>query len=308
MMAKRPSAGLILVSGLINLETTLRVERFPLAYEPIRFPFFGIQTAVAGVGYNLTKALTTLGRTAQLQALIGRDWVGEVVRETAAQEGLPTEGLHSLLAATAQSVILYDETGRRMIHTDLKDAQEQSFPPELFSPALESCELAVLGNINWSRPFLAIARQLGKPIAADVHTIADLEDEYNRDFMAAADVLFMSDERLPMSPEEWARAIFNRYGAEIVAIGLGGEGALLAVRSDGFMERIPAVYTRPVVNTVGAGDALFAAFLDGYSRNGDPYAAMQRAMIFASYKIGAAGAAQGFLTAAELDDWAAGLL
>jgi ribokinase len=165
-----------------------------------------------------------LGRTAQSQALLGQDWVGEVVRQTAAQEGLPTEGLHSLLAATAQSVILYDETGRRMIHTDLKDAQERPFPPDLFIPALAGCDLAVLGNINWSRPFLTIARRLGKPIAADVHTIGDLDDEYNRDFMAAADILFMSDEKLATSPEEWARAIFNRYAAEIVVIGLGGAG------------------------------------------------------------------------------------
>jgi ribokinase len=57
MAAERPSGGRILVSGLINLETTLRVEQFPLAYEPVRFPFFGVQTAVAGVGYNL------IGRT-----------------------------------------------------------------------------------------------------------------------------------------------------------------------------------------------------------------------------------------------------
>ena len=52
------------VAGLINLETTLAIDGFPLAYFPARYPFFGIQTTVSGVGYNLAKALHTPGRMA----------------------------------------------------------------------------------------------------------------------------------------------------------------------------------------------------------------------------------------------------
>ena len=40
----------ILVSGLINVETTLRVDDFALDYEPVRYPFFGIKSSVSGVG------------------------------------------------------------------------------------------------------------------------------------------------------------------------------------------------------------------------------------------------------------------
>ena len=36
----------ILVSGLINIETTLRVEGFPIGYSPVRYPFFGINSTV----------------------------------------------------------------------------------------------------------------------------------------------------------------------------------------------------------------------------------------------------------------------
>lgn len=303
MNGQQPLAERILVSGLINLETTLRVDQFPLTYEPVRFPIFGVQTSVAGVGYNIAKALTALGRQLDLQTLVGQDWVGEVVRQTADREKLPTAGIHPLAPATAQSVILYDPSGQRMIHTDLKDIQERPFPPELFLPALTGCDLAILANINWNRPYLAVARRLGKLVATDVHTIADLDDAYNREFMAAADILFMSDEKLPLPPEAWVQALQDRYGTAVLVIGLGSKGALLAVRADGFCERIPAVYTRPVVSTVGAGDALFAAFVHAYSLSGDPYAAIRQAMVFASYKIGATGAADGFLTAAELAGW-----
>jgi acarbose 7IV-phosphotransferase len=143
-------------------------------------------------------------------------------------------------------------------------------------------------------------RQAGKMVATDVHTIQSLDDEYNRDFIQAADILFMSDEALPCSPEEWARQIWNRWGTEIVVIGLGAQGALLSVRGDRYQERFPAVYTRPVVNTIGAGDALFSAFVHFYHLDGDPYEAMRKAVVFASYKVGEAGAAEGFLNEQEL--------
>ena len=47
----------ILVSGLINIETTLQVEAFPIPYFPVRYPFHGIRSTVSGVGHNVAKAL-----------------------------------------------------------------------------------------------------------------------------------------------------------------------------------------------------------------------------------------------------------
>jgi hypothetical protein len=49
----------ILLSGLINFETTLPIERFPLDYFPVTYPFSGVRSAVSGVGYTLAKALTS---------------------------------------------------------------------------------------------------------------------------------------------------------------------------------------------------------------------------------------------------------
>ena len=83
-------------------------------------------------------------------------------------------------------------------------------------------------------------------------------------------------------------------------IGLGAKGALLAVRSDHFMERLSAVKVRPIVNTIGAGDALFSCFNHFYVNSRDPYEAIRRAIYFAAFKIGASGAAEGFLNEQEL--------
>jgi ribokinase len=291
----------ILVSGLINIETTLKVPGFPLEYAPVHYPFFGVGSAVSGVGFNLAKALTTLGHPVRLLSLLGRDFAGDQARAALEEAGISPGDVLRPLAHTAQSVILYDPAGRRQIHVDLKDIQERQYPAEAFLQAAQGCALAVLCNINFSRPLLAPARRLGLPVATDVHTLADLDDPYNADFLAAADILFMSDERLPESPEAWARRVMSRTPCRILGIGLGGQGALLAVRADDFVGRIPAAAARPVVNTIGAGDALFSAFLHEYLRSADPYRAMRKAVLFAGYKIGAAGAADGFLDAAALD-------
>ena len=299
----------ILVSGLINIETTLQIEDFPIVYEPVRYPFFGISSSVSGVGYNVAKALTVLGQgDVRFLSMIGSDAAGKLVLESLAADGIPAQRVIPALHQTPQSVILYDRAGRRAINTDLKDIQESLYPTDLFEQAIQGCSLAALCNINFARPFLARARALGIPVATDVHTIADLDDPYNRDFMAAADILFMSDERLPYAPEDWVRRLWGRYRVEEVVVGLGAEGALLGRRRDHALERMPAVRTRPVVNTIGAGDALFSAFIHDYVVHGDSYAALQRAIVFASYKVGEISAANGFLDEAGLDELCAATL
>ena len=293
--------GEILVSGLINVETTACVDGFPIEYTPVRYPFFGVNSTVSGVGYNVAKALTTLGDGVRFASMIGRDLAAGLVYEQLKQDGVPYGFVVQELDETPRSVILYEPDGRRMINVDLKDIQERAYPPVLFEQALNGAALAVLCNINFSRPFLKRAEAYGVPVATDVHAISSLDDDFNADFMAAAHILFMSDELLPSSPEDWVRGLWDRYGTEIAVVGMGAQGALLAVRAAGFIERFPAAHTRPVVNTIGAGDALFSSFVHCYHRTGDPYAAIKSAVVFASYKIGVAGAADGFLDAAGLD-------
>jgi sugar/nucleoside kinase (ribokinase family) len=291
----------ILVSGLINIETTLRIDGFPIQYIPVRYPFHGINVTVSGVGYNVAKALTRLGDDVRFLSIIGRDAAEMQIRAELFADGISDAFVLKSMAQTARSVVLYDETGRRQINVDLKATQEQSYPLDIFAQVMLECNLLSLCNINYSRPMLEHARQADKLIATDVHTISDLNDEYNRDFMSAAHILFMSDEALPSSPEDWARQINQTYGVEILVIGLGDKGALLSVRKDNFLEHIPAIRTRPVVNTIGAGDALFSAFIHSYALSHDPYEAIQKAMLFASSKIGEKGAAEGFLRHEELE-------
>ncbi len=292
----------ILVSGLTNIETTLKIEGFPLNYNPVNYPFFGVSTSVSGVGVNLAKALTTLGDDICFMTILGRDNLGEMALKSIHDSGIGTKFIHYGLQEIAQSVILYEPSGRRQIHTDLKDIQECTYPPELFVKALKECSIAALCNINFSRPYLKVARDMGIQVATDVHVLKDIHDAYNKDFMTYANILFLSNEGIVGEPEEFAQKIIDKYDNDILVIGLGSEGALLYVKQDNFMGRFKAVKTREIVNTIGAGDALFSSFLHFYNKTGNPYNAIKKAIVFASWKIGEKGAAAGFLTEDSLHE------
>ncbi|HZW02633.1 MAG TPA: PfkB family carbohydrate kinase, partial [Anaerolineaceae bacterium] len=200
-----------LVSGLINIETTLRISGFPLHYNPVNYPLFGIKNSISGVGYNVARALTGLGEPVIFLSIVGHDFSGQQVLENLRHNHIRADFVIAQATQTAQSIILYDEEGHRQVHADLKDIQEQVFPVQRFEQALARAEQVVLCNVNFSRPFLQIAKAAGKRIATDVHALASLDDEYNREFMQAADVLFMSDEQLPAPAEEFGREVMRCY-------------------------------------------------------------------------------------------------
>ena len=292
---------MILVSGLINIETTVKIDGFPVAYQPVRYPFFGVNATVSGVGYNVAKALVTLGGNVRFLSIIGKDLAADMVFAQLQRDHVPTSYIAQEMVETSRSVILYDDSGKRMINVDLKDIQQCVYSPALFDVARQDVDLAVLCNVNFSRSMLALMQAQGVPIATDVHAISDLESDYDGDFMAAAHILFMSDELLPCSPEEWIGRIWARYNTPVTVVGLGANGALLGIKEHARVVHVPAVQTRPIVNTIGAGDSLFSCFVHFYARQFDPLDALQRAVVFASYKIGAAGAADGFLDEAALN-------
>jgi acarbose 7IV-phosphotransferase len=289
----------IFVAGLLNLETTLAVDAFPVPYQTSAFRFFGVRSSVSGVGYNVAKALHTLGSDVRLCGLIGRDPTADLLHLQLERDGLGLEFLEPDLEETPQSVILYDPSGQRALNTDLKDIQERSYPAAQLEVALQECGAAVICNVNFARPALHLARSMGIPIITDLHAISSLDNPYDTEFLESADVLFFSAEKLEL-PEENAKEIFQRFPTKIIVIGMGARGALLCQR-DAQPELIPARSPRAIVSTVGAGDALLSAFVHFYAASGDPHAALERATLFAGWKIGTAGGASGFLSAAQLE-------
>jgi ribokinase len=288
----------ILVAGLVNIETTVPVEDFPLPYRSTRFPD-GIRTVVSGVGWNVASALHALGSDVALFAFCGDDAPGRIVAETVAASGVEATLLPS--ARTPQTVVLLEEGGRRSISSDLAGVAECRVPPGIFEGAIAGCDLAVLANVDWTRSLLRPTRALGIPIATDLHDMASLDNPYDTDYLETADVVFLSDERLPIPPAEAIDALGGRYGTEVIVVGLGESGALLGL-GDRPPLHVPGLRLRAVRSTTGAGDALFAAFCHfRFSREWSPQRSLEAAVAFSSWKVGAVGGSEGFLDEAALE-------
>ena len=288
----------IFVSGLVNIESTLRINDFPINYSPIEYLFDGISTNLSGVGYNVSKALRTLGDEVHLHTVVGDDAPGHIISQQLKQNDIYAEGVYHLLDATPQSIIIYDSSGRRKIYCDLKKVQEATYPVAFTYDM--NYDLAVLGNVNFSRAFFDFFKKRSIPIATDCHVLSDIHSEYDEQFLENADIIFMSNEAIKGNERDFMQKLIETYNQVIIVISMGDKGALLYDRVENKIHHIPAVNTRPIVNTIGAGDALFSSFLHFYIQGEMPVDALIYATYFASYKIGANGGAEGFLSEDEL--------
>lgn len=296
----------IVVSGLVNVETTLNIGQFPVEYTPIEYKFFGLKSNVAGVAYNVAKALVTLENNVELLSMLGKDGESKVVLEGIKSANIQDKFILSKLNETPTSLILFDTEGKRKIYCDLKDIQETDYPMDNAKEAIEAADLVVACNCNFNRPLLKMAKEMGKTIATDVHVLSDLNDDYNRDFMQYADIVFMSDEIIVSdnkNPWDFLKQMYSMYTPKVIVLGRGSKGALMYLgEKDEFVE-LPAVKTNEIVNTVGAGDALFSAFVHFYAKGMDVTECLKRAQIFASLKIAYNGASLGFASEEEIEGW-----
>ena len=287
----------IFVSGLLNIETTLKVDSFPIAYSPIEYPFYGVNTSISGVGYNIAKALTTLGENISLYSVIGDDGHGYLIREVLKKEGIKTSNI-IIDDSTAESVVIYDKDGMRKIYCDLKNLQDINpfAHPEECIPHPNDYSIAVITNINFNRPLLHFFKEHGVTSATDVHILGDVNEAYSQEFMSYADLLFLSNEAIKDKEADFARQLYNKFHNRLIVIGCGSEGALAYIgESDTFIYE-KAVAPLGIVNTVGAGDALFSCFLHFYNKGYDVPSCLKHAVTFAGLKISVSGGAKGFFS------------
>ena len=284
-----------LVVGNIGLETSLKLEAFPLpntsSYQP-----YTLELGVSGVGFNVARALQTLGTEVRLASVVGPDTVGNFLRAEL-QRVLDTSYLH-IGQRTARSLVVSDMTGARHVHTDLGGVKGADYPLERFDAVLDGCALAVLSNIEYSRPLLARALSAGVPVSTDLHALRDLNNPYDQDFLAAATLLFFSGEHLT-SAHQTITEVRQRFNPEVIVVGLGADGALLSERGRDTLQ-VPAFPAPQILSTVGAGDALHAAFCHFWLQGEAPEQALRFACAFAAKKIRSGQGGQGFVSEAEV--------
>ncbi|GII66711.1 hypothetical protein Skr01_67960 [Sphaerisporangium krabiense] len=290
--------GRIVVAGAVSLYMSAGIREFPVRYAPTWSPRW-LVTGVSGAAGHIARAMKTLGDEVRLCGVVGRDLAGGAIAAELAREGLLGPGIVPG-PESSTGLVLVAPDGRRMGFPHLAPVNPVVYPWDVLASQAEGADLLVLTNARFVRELVPRAGRLGVPIAVDVHLISDVADAYNRPWLENADVVFCSHECLPVPPARWVAEVFARYPrCRIVGVGLGARGALAGTR-DGSLIRVEAVAPRGVVNTSGAGDALFSGFLHVWRATGDPVRALRAAVVHAGWKIGHQAPAAASLTCGEL--------
>jgi sugar/nucleoside kinase (ribokinase family) len=295
--------GKIIVIGNSLVEVSISDQISRLNDGVVAFAPNLIRTVVSGIGLNVALSLRTLGNRPDFLTLIGQDQIGDLIYSFISKAGIPTELVTRSEEESGISIISYHAGKDPGMLLDLKKAHDDRSLSQLPPVNYSDYKLAICCFIGFSRPYLDGFSSAGIPIAADVQVLSDVNDPEKQAYLANAEILFLSNQAIRGKELAFIKELQKRYDNQIIGVGMGEEGSLLALRSTGDIWHIPAVFTRPVVNTIGCGDALFSSFLHGFLKSGNPLQAMERAAVYASYKAGSNGASAGFLTEAELDDW-----
>jgi sugar/nucleoside kinase (ribokinase family)/RimJ/RimL family protein N-acetyltransferase len=286
----------VAVSGPVNLETSVPAGPFPIRAAARRM-VDGIEAHVSGIACNVAAGLAALGTPVRLTAITGTDEVGHLIRSHLATIA-NLEVSYVDVPESPQTVVLLGEDGGRVVLSDLKGAPSASLGD---GPDLDGCSAFVPVGIPANLPALEKAVSAGIPVLADIQSVEAVDDPAREPFCRAATVVAMSGSRITDEPEQWVRRMGELYETPLMILGLGDRGAMLGRNAGRQIDLVPAVPS-PVRSTVGAGDALWACFIDGYLRGADPLWALERAGAAASYKVASMGGTRGFATSAVLDE------
>ena len=128
----------ILVSGLINLESSTNVHSFPVEYQPITYAFNEVNYSISGVAYNVLLALRSLGDEAIPLSIVGEDPIGDMVISDLVWKNISPKYIQRDMDNTPTSTVLFDDEGNRRIYCDLKDIQDN------FEKGIMRCQLHLL--------------------------------------------------------------------------------------------------------------------------------------------------------------------
>ncbi len=293
-----------MVAGFTQIETIVKVDEFPVPYMQFKSIPDMINTNIGGCGYNESMALKWLGNEVDFMSMIGKDLNKNEIYQKLMATGVDLDFKYvlPLLDDMPSSVILY-HNGKKQIFEDVKDARTVAYDCDLFESRIQDKDMVLISSCNFCRPVMELAKKYHKPLAVNVRSMRKEKVVQKEDFLKAADILYISDDELDKDPYECIQECREKYNQEIIIIGIGSKGVILYTREDNSILEYKPVKTNEVINTVGAGNAMFSAFLHYYVKTGDAKEAIKNALLFASYKIGFIGTSNGFMTEEQIEQW-----
>lgn len=296
--------GKFMVAGFVQMETIIKVEALPVPYKQFESIPDLVNSGIGGAGFNEAMALKWLGNEVDFMSMVARHMSRRQIEAylKTFDVNLKTDYVLPMLDGMPTSVILYCK-GKKQTFEDVKDIRHVEYDYDLLESRIQDKDMILMSNCNFCRPIIGLAKKYQKPIAVNVRSMRAEKIANKEDFLAAADILYISDDDLESDHYDCIKECREKYDPEIVIMGIGEKGVILYTKEDNSIIEYRPVKTNEIVNTIGAGNALFSSFMHYYVKTKNAKEAIKNALLFASYKIGFVGTSNGFMTEEQIEQW-----
>lgn len=284
--------------GLNATDTLIALNRFPSIGQKVEFQT--VQVLPGGQTASTIVACQTWGLTTRYVGKLGDDSAAAVHRAAFDRVGVEAQILTAENTASAQSIILVDDTGERTVLLK-RDERLRIDPADLRQEWIQKARALHVDGFDTAAATTAArwAREAGTPV------IADLDEIYTgvEDLLPLIDHLIVSRDfpaRLTgiHDLEKALQHMHSAYGSVITAATLGPDGVLAW---DGQQFRYKPAYHVPVVDTTGAGDMFHAAYIYALLQGWELDRQLGFACAAAALNCTASGARGGIRPVAEID-------
>jgi ribokinase len=261
-----PSPDTVAVVGSLNVDLTVRTERFPRPGETLTGS--ELVTAPGGKSSNQAVAAATLGSRVRLLGAVGADGNGAFLLDAAAAAGVQVEGVRRLDDhATGSAMIVVDGRGENTII--VSPGANGALVPEMVTPDAVAGAAVLCLCLEVGMPVVLAAARLGHGAGARVLLNLSPFRDVPAELLAVTDVLLVNRAEAAQVlgddcvGADWAAAAsaFAALGVPRVVVTLGADGSVVldaSAAAGDRVTRVPGVAVE-VVDTTGCGDAFTGA-------------------------------------------------
>jgi sugar/nucleoside kinase (ribokinase family) len=286
----------VLILGGVSFNTMIYVDAFPPPAPQTIFPERFHET-IGSTGAGKALNMARMGMRVTLHELIGEDVYGRAVTVILRDAGV--DFIHDPAPrGTQRHVNLMDPDGRRISMIIVPGPANPPIDRARLAALIPASDYVVLNISDYCRTLVPLIREHGKAIWTDVHDY-DGVNTYHRDFVDAADYLFLSSDAMPGYRAFMEQQIAR--GKRLVICTHGRHGATALTPEGGWIEA-PIVDSYRRTDTNGAGDAFFSGVLYGHARDLDIARCLRLGTIAAGLCVTSAELAYEGLSATLLED------
>ena len=158
----------IVIAGITQIESIVKVKEIPIAYAPFTPAPDTIFTAPGGDAFNMSLAMSWLGDRVEFMTVVGKDQNMGIFNPPNREVTLSTTYVLPIMKETPMEILLFDRTRKQQVFEDLKDIRDAKYDMMLIDPLVEDCDMMVLSNVNFCRPFITRAVDHNKKLAVKI--------------------------------------------------------------------------------------------------------------------------------------------